>query len=251
MSIERPSSGAARFLPASFCLAVAWGCATDSPHPESGEGAPAAAETTWTDSVRQASEASDSRPVVVFLGNSLTAGLGVDAGEAFPAVVQRRIEDAGLGFRVLNAGISGETTAGGMRRIAEIAEREPAVVVIALGGNDALRGVPPSRVRQNLAAIAREVRTRAPDARLVIAGMRAPPNMGDAYTDSFRRIFAEVATEYEAVLIPFLLEGVAANSELNQPDGIHPTAEGHRAMAEIVWDALEPVLREVADRPGG
>jgi acyl-CoA thioesterase-1 len=182
---------------------------------------------------------------VLFLGNSLTAGLGVDLQEAFPARIQSRIDSAGLPFRVINAGLGGQTSAGGLRRIESLLEHEIQVLVLALGANDALRGVPPDSMRRNLQAIIDQTRWRYPSSRIVIAGMQAPPNLGETYTRPFREVFPALARAYDAAFIPFLLEGVAADPALNQDDGIHPNPEGHEAMARTVWGRLEGVLREV------
>jgi acyl-CoA thioesterase-1 len=195
--------------------------------------------------------ASSATPVVLFLGNSLTAGYGLTAEEAYPALIQRKIDEAGYPFRVVNAGVSGETSAGGLRRIDWLLRQPVAVLVLALGANDALRGHDLESTRANLQAIIDRTRATYPDAAIVIAGMQAPPNLGADYTERFRRMFVELAEANDAALIPFLLEGVAAVPELNQQDGIHPTAEGQKILAENVWRTLEPVLRRVADERKG
>jgi len=184
----------------------------------------------------------DERAPVVFLGTSLTAGLGVDPAQAYPALIQEKIDSAGLPFRVVNAGVSGETSAGGLRRIAWLAEQPIDVLVLELGANDGLRGHDPESTRANLQAIIDTVRAHHPDAAVVIAGMEAPPNLGDAFTSRFRALFPALARANGAALIPFLLDGVAAVPELNQSDGIHPSPAGHRVVAETVWRALEPLL---------
>jgi len=191
----------------------------------------------------------DSRSTVVFLGNSLTAGLGVDPREAFPARIQVKIDDARLSFRVINAGVSGETTAGGLRRLDWILDQAPQVVVIALGANDALRGAPPAAVRTNLQQMIDRTRARLPKTSIVIVGMLAPPNLGPTYTREFQDVFPALAEANDLPFIPFLLEGVAANPELNQTDGMHPTAAGHEILAETVWKVLEPVLRRPEQNP--
>ena len=190
-----------------------------------------------------AGPAADPRPVVLFLGDSLTAGYGLPADEAFPARIQERIERAGLGYRVVNAGVSGDTSAGGLRRIDWLLRQPVAVLVLELGANDMLRGQDLDALRANLRGILEATRAARPDASLVIAGMRAPPNLGAAYVTGFEAVFAELADETGAALIPFVLEGVAAVPELNQADGIHPTARGQRRVAETVWRTLEPILR--------
>jgi len=185
----------------------------------------------------------DTTPVILFLGNSLTAGYGLTAEEAFPALIQAKLDSVGYPYRVVNAGVSGETSAGGLRRIDWLLRLPVAVLVLELGANDALRGQDLDHTRRNLQEIIDRTRARYPDASIVIAGMQAPPNLGRAYTEQFRRIFVQLARDNDAALIPFLLEGVAAVPHLNQEDGIHPTAEGHRIIAENVWRVLEPVLR--------
>lgn len=185
-------------------------------------------------------------PTVLIAGTSLTAGLGLDPADAYPAVLQELADSAGLPARMVNGGSSGETSAGLVRRIDWLL-REPApdVVVIETGANDGLRGVDPAATRANLRRVVRAVRERAPAARVLLVQMEAPPNLGEAYTARFRAIYAEVARESGATLVPFLLEGVAGEPSLNQADGIHPNEEGARLVAHTVWRALEPVLAEV------
>ena len=192
--------------------------------------------------------ASDARPTILFFGTSLTAGLGLDPDEAYPAVIQRKLDSAGLAYRAVNAGVSGETSAAGLRRIDWLLQQPVAVLVLELGANDALRGQDLAAARENLQAIIDRTKARYPDVRLVVAGMQAPPNLGSRYTREFRELFTELARFNDAALIPFLLEGVAAVPELNQADGIHPNADGARRLADNVWQVLEPVLR-AAERP--
>lgn len=186
---------------------------------------------------------SDDAPIVLFLGTSLTAGLGVGPEEAYPALVQRKIDSAGLGFRVVNAGVSGETSAGGLRRIDWLLRQPVTVLVVELGANDALRGQDLDSTRANLQMIVDRTRAAWPNATIVIAGMQAPPNLGRRYTEGFRNIFPDLARRNRTALVPFLLEGVGGVSELNQADGIHPTAKGHEIMAATVWRVLSPILR--------
>lgn len=186
---------------------------------------------------------SDDAPIVLFLGTSLTGGLGVGPEEAFPALVQQKIDSAGLGFRVVNAGVSGETSAGGLRRVDWLLRQPIAALVVELGANDALRGQDLDSTRGNLQAVITRTRAAWPNAAIVIAGMLAPPNLGRRYTEGFRAIFPELARRNNAALIPFLLEGVGGVPELNQADGIHPTAKGHEIMAENVWRVLGPLLK--------
>ena len=185
------------------------------------------------------------RTILIF-GDSITAGFGLAEEQAFPALLQQKIDERGLPFTVVNAGLSGDTSAGGLRRIAWMLREPVDVFVLELGGNDGLRGTSPEVTKQNLQRIIDRVREQNPEARIVIAGMQIPPNLGYAHTRRFREIFSELAVENDALLIPFLLEGVGGVPSLNQPDGIHPTAEGHRIVAETVWNVLYPVLQEMA-----
>ncbi len=180
--------------------------------------------------------------MVLFLGDSLTAGYGLLAEQAFPALVQERIDAAGLDYRVVNAGVSGDTSAGGRRRIDWLLRQPIAVLVLGLGGNDMLRGHGVDALRANLRAIVEKTRAVRPAVRVVLAGMRAAPNLGREYVEAFEAIFPALARETGAALIPFLLEGVAGDPELNQPDGIHPTAAGQRIVADTVWRTLGPIL---------
>ncbi len=184
-------------------------------------------------------------PVVLFLGTSLTAGLGLPSDQAYPALIQSRIDSAGMNFRVVNAGVGGVTSAGGLRRIDWLLRGPVAVVVLELGANDMLRGQDVDAMRANLQEIIERTRAAQPEARIVIAGLQAAPNLGEPYASQFAETFIELARESDAALIPFLLDGVAAVSGLNQPDGIHPNAEGQMMVAENVWRVLGPVLSEV------
>ncbi|MGH7469354.1 MAG: arylesterase [Longimicrobiales bacterium] len=184
----------------------------------------------------------DTRGVILFIGTSLTAGYGVGAEYAYPALIQAKLDSAGLPYRVVNAGISGETSAGGLRRIDWALQQPTEVLVLELGANDGLRGLDPDSMKRNLEALIRRTREKYPTAEIVIAGMQAPPNLGAQYTHRFHAVYGDLADKFDAVLIPFLLEGVAARPELNQSDGIHPTVEGQRVIAETVWMHLKPVL---------
>jgi acyl-CoA thioesterase-1 len=188
------------------------------------------------------SAAIDDRPVVLFVGTSLTAGLGLDPEEAYPALVQRKIDAAGLRYRVVNAGVSGETSAGARRRMGWLMRQPVAVLVVETGANDGLRGQDPKATRQNIQAIFDEARRQQPPPKLVLAAMEALPNYGQDYRRRFRAIYPELAKANRAALVPFLLEGVAGEARLNQPDGIHPTAEGQKVVAENVWRVLRPLL---------
>jgi len=183
----------------------------------------------------------DSRPRVVFLGDSITAGLGLTPEEAYPTLIQQKVDAESLGYQVVNAGVSGDTSAGGLSRLDWALDGEVKVMVVALGGNDGLRGLPPEELQKNLATIIE--RAQARKIAVVIAGMEAPPNFGQTYTVSFRRVYADLAKQYGVPLIPFLLQGVAGIEGLNQRDGIHPTAEGARTVADNVWTVLRPTLK--------
>jgi acyl-CoA thioesterase I len=185
-----------------------------------------------------------SRSSVVFLGTSLTAGLGVEPDQAYPALIQQKIDSAGLGFQVVNAGVSGETSAGARGRIDWLLREPVAVLVVETGANDGLRGLPPDSLRANIQAVFDRAKRSTSPPRLVLVGMRLPPNYGRAYTERFQAVYPELARENGAELVPFLLDGVGGIPRLNQADGIHPTAEGQRVLAETVWKVLEPVLRE-------
>jgi acyl-CoA thioesterase I len=179
---------------------------------------------------------------IVFYGNSLTAGYGLDAAEAFPAIIQHRLDSLHLPWKVVNAGLSGETTAGGKSRIEWILRQPVDIFVLELGGNDGLRGIPVTATHANLQAIIDSVKGKYPAAQIILAGMQVPPNMGKKYATEFRAVFKQLAEKNNALLVPFLLEGVGGVQELNQPDGIHPTAEGHKIVAENVWQVLQGVL---------
>lgn len=217
-------------------ILTVWGCSSsDSKTDTAKTSTPAASATPKpADTTR--------KKVVLFYGNSLTAGYGVEPSQAFPALIGQKIDSAGLNYTVVNAGLSGETTAGGKSRISWVMRRPVAVFVLELGGNDGLRGLPVSATRQNLQAIIDTVRQKSPQATIVLVGMQIPPNMGTTYTKAFRSLFRELADKNKLVLIPFLLEGVGGVSSLNQSDGIHPTPAGHKMVANTVWEVLKPVL---------
>lgn len=189
---------------------------------------------------------SDDRPVVVFLGTSLTAGLGLESDDdTYVSRLEELADSAGVPFRAINAGVSGETSAGGLRRL-DWALREPLdILFLELGANDGLRGHDPATMEENLTRIIRTTRARYPSARVIVAGMEAPPNLGPRYTAAFREVFPRVAEDEGAELVPFLLEGVAGVADLNQGDRIHPTAEGHRQIARVAWPVLQSALREI------
>jgi acyl-CoA thioesterase-1 len=183
------------------------------------------------------------RPSIVFAGTSLTAGMGLDPDSAYPQHVQRMIDSAGMSYEVVNAGVSGETSSALLRRLDWLLREPFSVFVVETGANDGLRGIPVSTMRSNLAEIIDRVRAARPDARIVLMQMEAPPNMGAEYTRQFRDAFSSTAQAKGVTLLPFLLDGVAGERELNQGDGIHPNNEGARRVAENVWRGLRPLLR--------
>jgi len=186
--------------------------------------------------------AETNRQAIVVLGDSIAAGSGVELSEAFPNLLQKRIDEKRLPYEIVNAGVSGDTTAGGLRRMPWLLKRPVDVLLIELGGNDGLRGIAPEQTQANLEQIIRLAREKNAEVRIVIAGMQMPQNMGAEYNQKFRDLFARVARENKAAFIPFLLEGVGGKPELKQPDRIHPNPEGHRIVADNVWAVLEPVL---------
>ena len=183
--------------------------------------------------------------VVLFLGDSITAGYGLDITQAYPALIQEKIDAKNWPFKVVNAGQSGDTTAGGLNRVDWLLRSRIDVLFLELGANDGLRGLPAENVQKNLQAIIDRVKTKYPEVRVVIAGMKVPPNMGRSYSEQFQSVFVSLAKKNNAPLIPFILEGVGGIRDLNLPDGIHPTARGHEIVAANVWKALEPVLQSL------
>ena len=180
-------------------------------------------------------------PRIVFLGDSLTAGLGLAADRSFPSLIEKKLKEKGLDYDVINAGVSGDTSAGGLRRLDWSMEGDVRVLILALGGNDGLRGLPVTEMKKNLAAVLDRARERR--VAVILAGMEAPPNYGPEYTRAFRNVYSELATEYKLRFIPFLLQGVAGDASLNQADGIHPNVRGAEMVADLVWAELEPALR--------
>jgi acyl-CoA thioesterase I len=182
----------------------------------------------------------DSRPVIVAFGDSLTAGPGVDPDKNYPAMLQKQLDAERYSYRVVNAGVSGDTSDQGLNRIQSILDLHPTIAIVELGANDGLRGLPAEVTRRNLSTIVQ--RLQAAGAKVVLAGMQVPPNYGPVYTSDFRNIFKDIAKEYRIPLIPFFLDGVGGNPALNQDDGIHPTASGYEVVVENVWKDLKPLL---------
>jgi acyl-CoA thioesterase-1 len=216
---------------------------------EQGTGkAAAAASVASGDSSRlpvPGSQPGKTRRTVLIVGTSLTAGLGLDPEDAYPALLQQKVDSVGLHYEVVNAGLSGETSAGALRRVDWLLRGPADVVIIETGANDGLRGLNVDSTRANLGAIIAKVKTARPAARILLAQMEAPPNLGAKYTEAFRAMYQDVARETGVSVMPFLLEGVAGVSRLNQGDGMHPNEEGEQIVANNVWKALEPVLREL------
>ncbi len=204
----------------------------------------ASCSTTERDKEVQAEKAEvasvqNEKPIILFFGNSLTAGYGIEQDLAFPGLIQDRLDSLGKEYKVINGGLSGETTAGGVSRIDWFLEDEPAIFVLELGGNDGLRGIKLSETKKNLEIIIEKVQSKYPETKIILAGMQIPPNMGQEYTEEFQSIYPEVAESKNVELIPFLLQNVGGIKELNLPDGIHPTEEGHKIVLENVWEYLK------------
>ena len=186
--------------------------------------------------------AQDKKTILIF-GDSITAGYGIDPQQAFPALIQERIDSLGMAYNVINGGLSGETSAGGLRRIDWVLQRPVDIMILELGGNDGLRGIDLTSTKQNLQQIIDKALKKNPDMEIILAGMQVPPNLGTDYTKEFANIYPDLAKENNLPLIPFILEKVGGRPELNLPDGIHPTAEGHKLVAETVWETLYPIIR--------
>lgn len=208
-------------------------------------GPAASANTTNTGSTADSSAGSRRTPVVLFFGTSLTAGLGLDPEQAYPSLIEKKAQAEGVPIRAVNAGLSGETTAGAVRRIDWVLRAPADLIVIEGGANDALRGLPPEDARANLEQLIATVRAKQPQAKIALVQMEAPPNFGTAYTRSFHAIYAEVAKKENVMLLPFLLDGVAGIPRLNQPDGVHPNTTGERIVADNVWKALKPIVAQL------
>lgn len=228
-SLIRTTAFAAYF---SLIIIIVTGCSSKNDgmaarQPKSGTATPAASSKMKT---------------IVFFGNSLTAGYGVEPPEAFPALIQNKIDSLKLNYKVINGGVSGETSSGGNSRVNWILRKPVDIFVLELGGNDGLRGIPAAETKKNLQAIIDKVKAKYPGAKLVLAGMQIPPNMGQSYATQFKSLYPELAAKNKTGLISFLLQGVGGEAKLNQQDGIHPTAAGHKIVAENVWNVLKDYL---------
>ncbi len=228
---------AARLLFLSLACAVIAGCSGSS-----GETSAPAETASPPAAAPESSSSHSTRPRVVCLGDSLTAGLGLSStDQAYPALLEHRLKRAGFDYEVINAGVSGDTSAGGLRRLDWSLQGDVRVLIVALGANDGLRGLPPSELRSNLEAIVAAAQKR--NVRVLVLGMEAPPNFGAVYIKEFRAVYTQVAADLDVPLVPFFLEGVAGVGRLNQADGIHPTAEGQQRIADTIWRSLEPLVR--------
>jgi acyl-CoA thioesterase-1 len=215
-------------------------CRNASPSSRDGLREPQVAARSGQAAVADSSVKTESKPRIVFLGDSLTAGLGLAADQSYPALLQSKLDEKGYRYEVVNAGVSGDTSAGGLRRLDWSLEGDVKILVVALGANDGLRGLSPQDMRANLSAILDRAAQRG--ITVILAGMEAPPNYGVDYTRQFRDVYGELARTYKVRFLPFLLQGVGGTPALNQPDGIHPNARGAQLIADLVWSALEPVL---------
>jgi acyl-CoA thioesterase-1 len=237
-----------RFLVAvtAALLVSSIGCGAADERP--GKGGAGPVETAPPKAAKGAhDETSSSAPRIVVLGDSLTAGLGLASEQAYPALLQERLKAEGLNYQVVNAGVSGDTSAGGLSRLDWALEGNVRVLIVSLGGNDGLRGLPADQLQKNLGQIIE--RAQARHIKVILTGMEAPPNYGRDYIVAFHDVYPALAREYHVTLVPFLLQGVAGNQTLNQPDGIHPTAAGARIVADNVWSVLKPVLEGKTEGP--
>jgi acyl-CoA thioesterase-1 len=222
-------------------LLVVAGCGPSAPAPDApAPQAPKAPQAPQAPKAPEAPEA-PTKPRIVFLGDSLTIGLGLSPDQSYPSLIGKKLKANGRDYEVVNAGVSGDTSAGGMRRLDWSLEGDVRLLVVALGANDGLRGLPASELKKNLASVLERARSRGVP--VILAGMEAPPNNGAEYTRDFRNVYTDLAKEYQVRLIPFLLQGVAGETSLNQGDGIHPNARGAQIVADLVWAELEPALR--------
>ena len=209
-----------------------------------GNPAPNVVNSGKSDTSKNVASPEKSKQVILFFGNSLTAGYGIEPSESYPSLIQQKIDSAHLSFTIINAGVSGETSAGGNGRIDWILKNPLDVFVLELGANDGLRGIPVNETQKNLQSIINKVKKKYPKALLVLSGMQIPPSMGQEYALNFKNLFPALAAKNKMALVPFLLQGVAGDRQLNQADGIHPTAEGAKIVAQNVWKVLQPLLQQ-------
>jgi acyl-CoA thioesterase-1 len=229
-------------LAITLAAALLPGCAPRDQDTDSRTTAAASSSPAAGDRAPAPAPAAHARPRIVVLGDSLTAGLGLPVARAYPTLLQERLHDEGIDDEVVNAGVSGDTSAGGLSRLDWALSGDVRVLIVALGGNDGLRGLPPSELKGNLARIIERAQARG--ITVILAGMEAPPNFGRDYVVTFHKVYPALAQEYHVALVPFLLQGVAGVERLNQRDGIHPTAEGARIVADNVWSVLKPIVEK-------
>ena len=225
-------------------------CSTETRTEERTPARGASATAAGREAARPASAGASAPPRVVLLGTSLTAGLGLNPDDAYPALLQRKADSAGYAVRMVNAGLSGETSAGALRRAGWVLDQPAALVVLEVGANDGLRGVDPDSTYANLVALIGVVRAQRPDAVVALVQMEAPPNLGQGYTRRFHAVYGRAASATGVPLLPFLLDGVAGDARLNQADGIHPNRDGSVRVAETVWRGLAPLLTQLSPPPG-
>jgi acyl-CoA thioesterase-1 len=225
-------------MPVLILATIISGCGNEQKK-ETGAGKPAANPADTTSAAKEATERQQN---ILFFGTSLTAGYGVEPTEAYPALIQKKIDSLHLHYKVINGGLSGETSAAGRNRIDWLLKQHIDIFVLELGANDGLRGLPLRETRANLQAVVDKVKKKYPEIKMVMLGMQMPPNLGADYTAEFKALFSDLATKNNMTYVPFLLDGVGGVSKLNQQDGIHPTAEGHQILAQNVWSKLQGIL---------
>src|SRR3954464_9113337 len=246
--MKRKASALA-FIVAAVTTLAACGSRPEPERPATTPAATAPPPTASTGTRETSSVPAGTRPRIVVLGDSLTAGLGLAPDQAYPALLQRRLNDAGLDYEVVNAGVSGDTSAGGLERLDWALQGNVKILIVALGANDGLRGLPADQLERNLAQVIERAQARG--IAVMLAGMEAPPNYGRDYIVAFHKVYPALARRYHVPLVPFLLQGVAGVESLNQPDGIHPTAAGARIVAENVWAVLKPLVAAQRDTAHG
>jgi acyl-CoA thioesterase-1 len=241
MNLILPTSAMQKFIRLCYIipLILILGCGSDKKKKTTQE--ETATQQTKPSQLAEASE--NSTETILCFGDSITAGYGLeDSNDAFPAILQEKIDSLNLKYIVVNSGLSGETTAGGKSRIDWVLNQDIDIFLLELGANDGLRGVPLSETRSNLQSIIKTVKEKSPKTKIILAGMQLPPNMGQKYTTGFKQLFFELAKANNLAFIPFILKDVGGIAELNQSDGIHPTVEGHKIVAHTVWEVLKPML---------
>lgn len=226
-----------KLIPIWFCILLVFGCQQTTEQQTNNK-----PKTDITQTVTKPVDTQNKSKTILFFGNSLTAGFGLDQAQSFPSLIQEKLKSANLDYKVINAGLSGETTAGGLGRVDWMLKNKVDIFILELGANDGLRGIKTTSTKANLQGIVDKVKAKYPDCQIILAGMEAPPNMGEKFTSSFRKLFKDLAKENDLSLIPFLLKDVAGEENLNLPDGIHPNVEGQKIVAANVWETLKELL---------